>query len=163
MKPPRPGATNTKPGLTTNLRKQVRAMNQPIPAHVVTKIDFAGPCWEWTGNPDGRGYGRAYIKRKPWKVHRLVWTALVGPIPPGLTLDHLCRNPLCCNPDHLEPVTNRVNILRGYGPTARQARQTHCLRGHEFTPENIYTQRGRSGRSCLACRNWRNHQRGKAS
>jgi hypothetical protein len=136
-------------------------VDQPIPAHVAERIDFAGPCWEWTGWLNEWGYGRAYIATrvenrtvwKSWKVHRLVWTLLVGEIPKGLTLDHLCRNHACCNPDHLEPVTNRVNVLRGYGPSARQARQTHCKRGHEFTPENTYRQKGRNSRACRICRN----------
>lgn len=72
-----------------------------------------GDCWEWTRGRDGNGYGRARADGKMVYVHRQVWTELVGPIPAGLELDHLCRNPACCNPDHLEPVTHRENIRRG--------------------------------------------------
>jgi hypothetical protein len=63
---------------------------------------------------------------------------LVGPIPEGLTIDHLCRVRHCVNPAHLEAVSERVNILRGNGAGARNARKTHCVKGHAFTPDNLY-------------------------
>lgn len=115
-------------------------------------------CWEWQGSRNADGYGRIWTGSKAdgsgrnAHVHREAYEALVGPIPDGLVLDHLCRNPPCCNPAHLEPVTSRENtIARGVGGAADQARQTHCKRGHEFTPEN--TQRDRHGkRYCRTCR-----------
>lgn len=74
-----------------------------------------------------------------------------GSIPKGLTLDHLCRNRACVNPVHLEPVTNRVNILRGIGITAQNARKTHCKHGHPFTVENTIYKHGGGWRICKIC------------
>ena len=80
-----------------------------------------------------------------------------------MQLDHLCRNTRCVNPEHLEAVTQRENILRGIGFAARQARQENCIHGHAFTPENTYVHKGH--RYCRACRNRRRselHYRRKA-
>jgi hypothetical protein len=80
----------------------------------------------------------------------LVYELLVGPVGADLTLDHLCRNRACVNPDHLEPVTIAVNVLRGESPPARNARKTHCPQGHEYTPDNTYyNQKG--WRACATC------------
>jgi hypothetical protein len=108
-------------------------------------------CWLWLASLDARGYGQFRRPEPPHiaKAHRVSYELHVGPIPEGLTLDHLCRVRHCVNPDHLEPVTNRENILRGESFTAQQARQTHCVRGHEFTPENTHVWRGHRG--CRAC------------
>lgn len=91
------------------------------------------PCWEWTASL-GFGYGRYYssVQKKTVRAHRASYEMLVGPIPEGLTIDHLCRNRACVNPDHLEPVTSQVNILRGYGISALNARKVVCPNGHEF-------------------------------
>src|SRR5690349_8969939 len=84
-------------------------------------------CWDWLGAPRGNGYGGfAWDGRKSIAAHRASWQLLRGPIPSGLTLDHLCRNRRCVNPAHLEPVTMRENILRGIGPSAQCAKKTHC-------------------------------------
>ena len=114
-------------------------------------------CWYWTAvtNPDG--YGQLRIGRKMVLAHHLSYEHFVGPIPKGLQLDHLCRVRGCVNPRHLEPVTQRENILRGVGIAALNAKKTHCKNGHEFTPENTRPQAHISkdgtkrGRSCLAC------------
>lgn len=112
-------------------------------------------CLVWTG--DGTrsgqgGYGRLKKKGQRYLTHRLSYEQNVGPIPDGLTIDHLCRNKRCINPNHLEAVTNRVNVLRSDGITAQAARQTHCQRGHEFTPENTFFH-GPDGRwrRCAPC------------
>lgn len=75
-------------------------------------IDAVGPCWEWQRARSPLGYGRLRFQGRYWFVHRLMWVLLVGPIPDGLELDHLCFNPCCCNPDHLEPVTHAENLRR---------------------------------------------------
>lgn len=90
------------------------------------------------------GYGKVGLPpadglpKRTAKVHRVVYEALVGPIPDGMVIDHLCRQPSCVNPAHLEPVTRRENVLRGLTLPAANARKTHCKHGHEFTPENTY-------------------------
>jgi hypothetical protein len=81
---------------------------------------------------DSNGYGHFRRKKKDYRAHRVAYEALVGPIPDGLQLDHLCRVRCCCNPQHLEPVTCRENLLRGEGPTATNAAKDVCKRGHAF-------------------------------
>jgi hypothetical protein len=119
---------------------------------VWSKIALGHPCgcWEWTGAPNPNGYGYATAGSKRPLAHRLVYELLVGPIPDGLQLDHLCRNRLCVNPDHLEPVTAHVNLHRGYGRTRFRSEQTVCVRGHDFTPENTYIN-SRGNRTCRTC------------
>lgn len=114
---------------------------------------FLGPCWIWTGCRHASGYGMLNVggrKGRLVRAHRYSYELLVGPIPDGLQLDHLCRVPACVNPDHLEPVTNRENTMRGSNFTAEKARQTHCIRGHEFDAENTYV-RPNGTRLCRAC------------
>jgi hypothetical protein len=97
-------------------------------------------CWIWTGGilrTRYQGYGRIKIDGKQCRAHRVGYELLIGKVPAGLVLDHLCRTPACVNPDHLEPVTSGENVLRGAGPPAMHARQTHCLVGHEFSGVNL--------------------------
>lgn len=84
-----------------------------------------GDCWWWTGSYCPKtGYGKAGVgsltdgTRRVANVHRFVYETLVGVLPNRrVILDHLCRNKLCVNPDHLEPVNHSINALRGYSPT----------------------------------------------
>lgn len=110
-------------------------------------------CWVWTGPKVRRGgYGALAVKGRTAVAHRLAYEEFVGPIPEGLQLDHLCRVTLCCNPEHLEPVTPRENSLRSESLPAINARKTHCIHGHEFNTENTYWRRDRPGcRQCKAC------------
>lgn len=130
-----------KHGLTTMER---------ILARIV--IDDTTGCWLWPGST-AEGYGTIRVEGRTLKVHRVVYEQLVGPIPPGLELDHVrergCIHRHCCHPDHLEPVTHRVNVLRGDGMAAQRARRTHCPRGHEYNETNTY--RSKHGRECRAC------------
>jgi hypothetical protein len=118
-------------------------------------------CWIWPGVKVGAGYGHISDDRGGRRgmrlVHRVVYEALVGPIPEGLTLDHLCRTPACANPAHLEPVTHRENCLRGQSQWAINARKTHCPRGHAYTDEN--TQHRRGSRECITCVRARDRER----
>jgi HNH endonuclease len=113
-------------------------------------------CWLWSGDHFVDGYARMRVGGgQQIGVHRLAYELLVAPIPAGFHIDHLCRVKGCINPDHLEAVTQRVNTLRGEGPTAVNARKQACVHGHPFTPENIYW--GSDGyRRCQTCRrSWR--------
>lgn len=117
------------------------------------KVDVTESCWLWTGSRTGFGYGNFYaVPGSPVPAHRMAYELMIGPIPPGLQLDHLCRVRACVNPDHLEPVTKDENNRRGFSPTAQNARKTHCSHGHEFTPENTYTPPKRpTHRYCREC------------
>jgi hypothetical protein len=116
-------------------------------------------CWIWTGAKREHGYGNVVVvdadgSYRNTGLHRVVYEWVVGVIPPGLHIDHLCRVPSCCNPAHLEPVTRRVNAQRGLAG----GMVTHCPRGHEYTEDNIYRQPGRPWRSCRECRRQKNRE-----
>lgn len=111
---------------------------------------LATPCWVYTGYIKPEGYGEGYLNGAKVYVHRVAYENLVGPIPEGLQLDHLCRNRACFNPLHLEPVTSRENTMRGENWSAKRAVQTECLRGHAFTDENTYV-RPNGTRWCKEC------------
>lgn len=115
------------------------------------RVDKTNDCWNWTAGTLTSGYGSFRINNRAHVAHRYAYEQLVGPIPPGLTLDHLCRNRRCVNPAHLEPVTLATNVLRGLSAPAINARKTHCSRGHEYTPENTYTTPV-GHRGCRECR-----------
>lgn len=125
-------------------------------------INWETGCWEWEGARNSYGYGSIQYQQQGHGVHRLAWLVLVGPIPPGLELDHLCRVRHCLNPAHLEPVTNRVNNLRGQTFAAANAAKTRCPQGHEYDPLNTYTDpAGR--RHCRACKRLRDRGRDRRS
>lgn len=122
-----------------------------------------GPCWIWTAHHDPHGYGRFGIEGSTTMLaHRFAYGLLVGLIPIGYEIDHLCRVPACVNPAHLEPVQHRENLLRGVGPSAVHSRKTHCHRGHPFTPDNTYV-RPDGSRLCRACRVARGEIKGAGS
>jgi len=108
-------------------------------------------CWEWTARRDTGGYGVLKSGRKNRRAHRISYEMFVGPVPEGLQLDHLCRVRHCVNPEHLEPVTQRVNSLRSNGVSAANAKKTHCKRGHPFSGENLLVT-NKGTRQCRACR-----------
>jgi hypothetical protein len=121
------------------------------------KVDKSGECWLWTAGKESEGYGRFKLNGKGCKAHRISYELEVGPIPEGLQIDHLCRVRHCVNPEHLEAVTQRENILRGVGITARHAQATHCPQGHEYNEANTYT--NRQERSCRVCNRVRHRVR----
>lgn len=115
------------------------------PVHPILKT----PCWIWlTGK--SKGYGRMKVAGEMKGAHVVVYEMTRGPVPAGLYLDHLCRNRCCVNPDHLEPVTNAENVLRGEGPTAVNKRKTACKKGHPLDKANTYI-RPDGNRTCKKC------------
>lgn len=113
-----------------------------------TLAPMLGPCWTWTGYTGRDGYGRFHLHGRNQLAHRYAYTQLAGPIPDGLVIDHLCRNTVCVNPAHMEPVTPAENTRR-----SEPAMRTHCIHGHEFTTANTYYRTASSGgvRQCRAC------------
>lgn len=114
----------------------------------VTKTDS---CWLWNGRMTPDGYGRRSWRGKEVSVHKIVYSLLVADVPQGLVIDHLCRTRSCVNPEHMEIVTNRENVLRGIGIPAINKRKTHCKRGHELNEVNSRIDK-RGGRYCELCR-----------
>jgi hypothetical protein len=139
---------------------------RPVADRFWEKVDRRGPkeCWPWLAGKNRWGYGHLHVGSKAdfshrlVSAHRLVYELVVGPIPEGLTIDHLCRNRACVNPAHLEPVTNRINILRGIGAAALHAKKTHCPQGHPYDEENTYIYPN-GARYCREC----NRIRGRKS
>jgi hypothetical protein len=111
-------------------------------------------CWEWGGAVSEFGYGHftpaAGTRPLSRLTHRALFTALVREPDPELVLDHLCRNPPCCNPAHLEEVTQFVNTIRGVSPIVMRFWSSECGRGHPFDDENTYIT-AQGGRHCRAC------------
>ena len=119
-----------------------------------SKVEKTVGCWIWKGRKTARGYGEFWMNsdRGIIPAHRAAYELIVGKVPDGLTLDHLCKNKACVNPDHLEPVTNRENLLRGGGTTSINAKKTHCPKGHPLIEGNLvpsYLEYGQ--RTCLTC------------
>ena len=115
-------------------------------------VETATGCWLWTAAKDDDGYGLFSGRRGGDSIRAHIWAYefLIGPVPNGLQLDHLCRKPACVNPYHLEPVPPRVNTLRGLAPSAVNAVKTRCKRGHPFTADNTYIT-ATGSRSCRVC------------
>lgn len=107
-----------------------------------------GPCWVWTGELRD-GYGRFWTQGRTHQAHRYLYERKIRPLG-NLIPDHLCRNRACVRLSHLEPVTNKENILRGTGAPARHAKQTHCKHGHPFSGKNLRISK-RGHRLCVLC------------
>ena len=125
----------------------------PLMARLMAKVrrDASG-CWIFTGRLNNAGYGRIWSGPSGTVVysHRAAYKLLVGVIPEGLELDHLCQNPACCNPVHLEPVTHKTNTLRSGAPMAHNASKVTCSRGHALDDANAHlATNGR--RRCRTC------------
>jgi hypothetical protein len=113
----------------------------------------------WTGAVSAEGYGVVHAKslgiRKQMYAHRLSHELFIGPVPPGLQIDHRCRVRCCVNPQHIKAVTQIENILRGTSPAADHARKTHCPKGHAYDSWNTRRERARGKRHCIACQQTR--------
>lgn len=139
----------------TDLREYIRERSVPEPNT---------GCWIWLKTLSDQGYARTQSKDgvPHRQAHRVSYVAFVGPVDPTDHVDHLCRNRWCVNPQHLEAVSPRVNILRGVGVAAVSATKTHCHRGHALTEDNIYRVPSREGKNywrnaryCRKCRRMR--------
>lgn len=120
----------------------------------------ANGCWEWVGAKSD-GYGLFWWNRRQWLAHRVAWLMAGNELPEWPNqMDHLCRNPACVNPTHLESVTCSTNNLRASG---KNKKKTHCHRGHPFDEENtLHTNYGgHAWRQCRACRRERSRKRAK--
>lgn len=126
------------------------------------RVEVTGFCWLWTGETGGGGYGRLHFQGARGQAHRIIYELLVGPIPDGLQLDHLCRIRNCVNPDHVEPVTFKVNQERKVAKWAKPKQPTQaairkakglCQKGHVLAVVGVLTStRGTSIRKqCRAC------------
>jgi len=119
------------------------------PQRFWSQTDKGDGCWLWTGGKTLAGYGQLSIDYRKTLAHRYAYELLVGPIPPGMEIDHLCRNRSCVNPQHMEAVTHAENMRR-------QVRRPHCPQGHEMTGHNLMYRKDGGGRICRACRDQRN-------
>ncbi len=137
-------------------RERRARRNPPVPIidSFFARVDATGDCWIWTGHRQPEGYGHVRFEGRDQGAHRVAYRLLVGEIPDGYQLDHLCRVPACVNPDHLEPVTLTENLRRGF-QRAEMRHRTKCRNGHPYTLENTTITR-RGTRICRSC-----HQAGE--
>jgi hypothetical protein len=141
-------------------------MKRTMDERFFAKVHMTSECWVWTAAVNLHGYGMFTRGDGRGQVaHRTAFEEIVGPVPEGLCLDHLCRNRRCVRPDHLEPVTFRENVLRGDTLPAANVLKTHCRHGHALTADNVAIKIRRDGveRVCITCRRkecrdryWRN-------
>lgn len=116
----------------------------------VSKIDNATGCWSWKGAIDAHGYGSFVVEGLTQKAHRVSYEMAKGEIAEGLVIDHICKNNACVNPEHLRAISRIENVMIGDGPTAINARKTHCNKGHELKGKNLKVYKGK--RYCQKCK-----------
>lgn len=161
------------PNWINPLKGKPNGKRRPPAERFWEQVNKAGPGgrWLWTGDKHYRPshcYGRFWIGQE-WRdgkriqvrkmAHRFAWEAAHGPVPDGMELDHVCRNTLCVNPDHLRVVTHRENSVdHSLSPFAINAKKRRCKFGHPFTPENTAWHKRPQDRNvsrvCLTCRAW---------
>lgn len=148
---PRPVPTNSE-------KYEIAAANPRALARVLSHVEYDNDCWIWTGATNDRGYAVMTSNKQSVYAHRLTHWIVVGPVPEGHVLDHLCRRPACVNPLHTEAVTSAENTRRGEGNGSRSS----CPSGHPYDTANTrynIDKRGYSRRMCIACQNMRNAAR----
>lgn len=149
--------------------KGITARDIPMSTRVrfIAKFDYQPfSCWEFQGSKTEQGYGRFFVPgRRALPAHRVAYAMFYGRLDDGLTVDHLCGNPSCVNPDHLEAVTHGENLRRARkGACAVHAAKTHCPKGHEYS-SYTHPKSGRTQRVCWTCkrdqgRDWQRRKRG---
>jgi hypothetical protein len=126
---------------------------------IAASVLVGDECWNWIGERTPKGYGRMRHGSEREYAHRVLYELLVGPIPEGSQLDHLCRNRACVRPAHLEPVTCRENLMRGQTLAAENAAKTRCPRGHPYDEVNTYVDPSGARRCRVCARNCRSARR----
>lgn len=130
---------------------------QPLEPRLWAKVEKTETCWLWRGGKDGRGYGIIRAAGRLQKAHRVTYELLVGPIPEGMQIDHLCRVKGCVNPAHMEPVTGLVNTRRAYVGLVKRSK---CPKGHPYTGDNLMNWGQTSGdQRCRTCERERYRRR----
>lgn len=139
----------------------------PLADRLWARVEKTPGCWLWQGHTMVTGYGRMGIPGPPGAtalVHRVAYELMVGPIPEGLHIDHLCRVRHCVNPAHLDAVTQAENTRRGMAPAAITARTNVCQRGHDFAEHGYQHPAGyRVCRRCATNRSRELRQQGAAA
>lgn len=143
--PPQKPASET---FDTQAKARFWSKVSPAPADV---------CWIWHGAINSQGYGNVGRNNKTYLAHRVAYELTFGPVPAGKDLDHLCMTRECVNPAHLEAVTFLANMRRRYAEKPDE-RETHCLSGHELTPENTSWVLSSGQRRCRTCVNERSRE-----
>lgn len=146
---PRVRGSKPRRGTTQLLAALPERMRAKITVELCPVAGLDGLCWAWTGAVQSRGYGSFFHGGRAQSTHRLAYELLVGPIPAGLQIDHLCENKRCCNPAHLEPVTGKTNCERTVA-----ARKTLCVNGHRLEGDNLIVKPRPNGltiRNCRTC------------
>ena len=136
-------------------RKATEMRGKTLLARLTLQFEQRGDCLIWTGAVRSDGYGSVYDpeRKRARLTHVVMYEMHMGPTPDGMELDHLCRRRACGNPDHLQPVTHRTNLIRGHsgkGRTAWAAARTHCKNGHEWS-SGRYSMAADGSRRCLEC------------
>lgn len=135
----------------TNAREHLIVFTPEAERYFWERVRKTDGCWLWVGNIRDDGYGRAWFDKSRYQAHRVSYVLAGGVLPEGLVLDHLCRVRNCVNPAHVDLVENGVNVLRGVGASALNARKSACKWGHPFSEENtLITPAGH--RACRPCR-----------
>jgi hypothetical protein len=145
--PFKPQVPGSKPGGGTTVDRLPVSMQTKIALEPCPVPGLDGPCWIWQNCLGSRGYGCVGIDGKVQLTHRVAYQRLVGPIPDGLQIDHLCFKKRCCNPAHLEPVTGKVNCERAW-----PAMKTLCVNGHHLAGDNLIIKKRRNGLTIRNCR-----------
>ena len=124
---------------------------QPLIVRLMEHVEVTDTCWNWIGHKINGGYGRISVNHKNKLAHRTSYELLIGKIPDGLVINHICRNRGCINPEHLEPVTQKENVrqgLTGFKTGLKNRAKTQCPKGHKYTPDNLVKTNRRSCRTC---------------